>query len=271
MRTDHAVEWWDEHWIHDASSASCRERLMFSSRLPWDLRPNRLSLALQACRRPARPSSTSRIQPTRAGFSYRASNLERSRVRSLFYEPSRRLRRGASGVAGYYRARGHQVEPERIIVTARPANPTPSCSMLADPAMRCWFPVLLPALRVLAALESVRPCIPARVHGAWLWIRCTRAQLNPRTRASSWSIEQPHGLVSQARRAGAPDRARRSARLDECLPTTSCALIRIVPTLVDVQERSPSAERPVEGAGLPQMKLGDVAPGAPRKLSNASS
>jgi len=166
---------------------------MFSSRLPWDLRPNGSHLRSKPVAAPARPSSTS-PNPPHAGrlLLPRASRFwKRLRGALVFYEPSRGLRRGASGRGRATIARA---------ATSRAGTNHRHCQhqriyaflfkLLADPAMRCWSPSSYPLFEFLAALESVRPVpYPLVYHGAWsVDFDALERSLNSARGPSSWSI-----------------------------------------------------------------------------------
>ncbi|MGH9662366.1 MAG: pyridoxal phosphate-dependent aminotransferase, partial [Bryobacteraceae bacterium] len=95
---------------------------MFSSRLPDNLRPNRLSELLEAKRRSgASILDLTESNPTRAGFAYPSKEILQAFAdpRALRYEPSPAgLTTAREAVACYYAERGQAVEPERILLTA---------------------------------------------------------------------------------------------------------------------------------------------------------
>ena len=97
-------------------------RSTFSSRLHWDLRPNRLARALEAKRRAgARVLDLTESNPTRAGFSYPSGEILNALadVHALVYEPTPAgLRAAREAAAAYYAARGAAVEPARIFLTS---------------------------------------------------------------------------------------------------------------------------------------------------------
>jgi len=156
---------------------------MFSSRLPWDLRRTASHSRSKPVAAPARPSSTS-PNPTHAGrllLPGRADSGSALRVRSLFYEPQPAGSAEArAAVAGYYRARGHQVEPERIIVTASTSESYAFLfKLLADPGDEVLVPrPSYPLFEFLAALESFAPCHTRSCttgHGLWISMHSSAA------------------------------------------------------------------------------------------------
>ena len=94
---------------------------MFSTRVPADLAPNRLTLALAATRAQGRPIiDLTESNPTRAGFEYPRDFLRRlADPCALTYAPAPFGSPDArAAVARDYGRRGIRVEPERIALTA---------------------------------------------------------------------------------------------------------------------------------------------------------
>src|ERR1041384_237308 len=95
---------------------------MFSSRLRWDLRPNRLSQALQEKRRHgAAILDLTESNPTHAGLGYPAAENLRALAdpRAPRYDPPPAgLAEARAAVAEWYAARGQIVAPENILLTA---------------------------------------------------------------------------------------------------------------------------------------------------------
>ena len=95
---------------------------MFSSRLDWDLRPNRISAALEARRRSGEEIlDLTESNPTHAALPYPADEIlsALADVRSLSYDPAPAgLAEARAAVADYYAARGNAIEPARILLTA---------------------------------------------------------------------------------------------------------------------------------------------------------
>src|ERR1041384_3441963 len=94
---------------------------MFSGRIHWDLKPNRLTQAIQARRAAgARILDLTESNPTRAGLVYPAEIVRAFEdPRMLVYEPSPAGSLEArEAVARYYAARGHTVDAARILLTA---------------------------------------------------------------------------------------------------------------------------------------------------------
>ncbi|OFV95320.1 MAG: hypothetical protein A3H28_11605 [Acidobacteria bacterium RIFCSPLOWO2_02_FULL_61_28] len=164
---------------------------MFSSRLPGNLRPNRLSERLAAKRRSgAAILDLTESNPTQAGFAYPTQAILQALAdaRSLRYEPSPAgLPEAREAVADYYAARGQTVEPERILLTSSTSEAYSYLfKLLADPGDEVLVPrPSYPLFAFLAALESLRIVpYPLVYHGAWAldWDALARA-VTPRTRA----------------------------------------------------------------------------------------
>ncbi len=94
---------------------------MFSDRVPADLAPNRLALAVERFRASGQSYiDFTESNPTRAGFSYRDDLLAPLGDRpGLVYAPSPFGTIGArAAVAADYARRGLSVDPDRIVLTA---------------------------------------------------------------------------------------------------------------------------------------------------------
>jgi hypothetical protein len=164
---------------------------MFSSRLDWDLHPNRLSALVEAKRRAGVAIlDLTESNPTRAGFSYPAAEILASLAdaRSMVYEPAPAgAWQAREAVATYYAARGQVIEPERILLTASTSEAYAHLfKLLADPGDEVLAPrPSYPLFEFLAALESVRVVeYPLVYHGGW-WLdtEALARALTARTRA----------------------------------------------------------------------------------------
>src|SRR5579872_4387157 len=95
---------------------------MFSSRLPWDLHPNRLSQALQDKRRRGVPIlDLTESNPTRAALDYPAAGILAALAHpaALRYDPlPAGLPSAREAVSAWYRARGCHIPAARILLTA---------------------------------------------------------------------------------------------------------------------------------------------------------
>src|SRR6266542_2028094 len=135
---------------------------MFSSRLRWDLPPNRLSQALQQNRRSgAAILDLTESNPTRANFNYPAEEILRAIAdpRSLRYDPDPAgLAEARAAIAAWYGARGQPVAPERILLTASTSEAYSWLfKLLASPGDNVLVPrPSYPLFDYLAALETVQ-------------------------------------------------------------------------------------------------------------------
>ncbi len=163
---------------------------MFSTRLDWNLRPNRLAALLEEKRRAgAAIIDLSESNPTRAGFSYSKDILKAfADARSLLYEPSPAgLLEARQAVSGYYAARGQSVEPERVLLTASTSEAYSYLfKLLASPGDEVLVPQpSYPLFGYLAELDSL--CVKQyslAYHGRWaLDFDSLESAVTPRTRA----------------------------------------------------------------------------------------
>jgi aspartate/methionine/tyrosine aminotransferase len=143
---------------------------MFSSRLHWDLRPNRLAAALAVRTAPVLDLTES--NPTRAGLDYDPAILRAfTDPRSLVYEPAPEgLAEARRAVASAYASRGQAVSPDRILLTASTSESYSWLfKLLCDPGDEVLVPrPSYPLFDYLAALESVRVVqYPLSYHGRW--------------------------------------------------------------------------------------------------------
>jgi aspartate/methionine/tyrosine aminotransferase len=135
---------------------------MFSKRLDWHLRPNRLSQLLAEKRRRGDPLlDLTESNPTRAGFDYASAEIlaALSDHQSLRYDPTPAgLAEARAAVSAYYAARSEHVGPERILLTASSSEAYAYLfKLLADPGDEVLVPrPSYPLFDYLAALESVR-------------------------------------------------------------------------------------------------------------------
>jgi alanine-synthesizing transaminase len=254
---------------------------MFSSRLDWDLRPNRISALLEARRRSgALIADLTESNPTRAGLSYpREEILEAlGDPRSLVYEPSPAgAWEARATVAAYYAARGASVAPGDVLLTASTSEAYAHLfKLLADPGDQVLVPrPSYPLFAFLARLESVCAVeYPLAYDGVWrIDFAALEAALTLRTRAivvvnpnnptgSFLKRDELARLVQLAARRGlaivsdevfsdyafAPDPAR----------------VTTLATVTDALAFSLSGLSKI--AGLPQMKLGWIAAAGPEEL-----
>jgi aspartate/methionine/tyrosine aminotransferase len=94
---------------------------MFASRTNWNLKPNRLSKALERHKATGRRVlDLSASNPTECGFQYDTAAMMQAlgTPASLTYQPDPRgLKPARLAVSGYYAARGEHVSPEDLILT----------------------------------------------------------------------------------------------------------------------------------------------------------
>jgi aspartate/methionine/tyrosine aminotransferase len=136
-------------------------RSPFSSRLHWDLRPNRLAQALEAKHRAGvKIFELTESNPTRAGLAYPSDEIlgAFADARSLVYEPKPAgLQAAREAVAGYYAARGQAVKRSRILLTSSTSESYGWLfKLLADPGDEVLVPrPSYPLFEFLAQMESV--------------------------------------------------------------------------------------------------------------------
>jgi aspartate/methionine/tyrosine aminotransferase len=252
---------------------------LFSSRLSWDLRPNRLSELLEAKRRSGGGIlDLTESNPTRAGFDYPAEEIAQALAdpSSLLYEPSPAgLPRAREAVAAYYAKHGKSVEPDHILLTASTSEAYSYLfKLLAGPGDEVLVPrPSYPLFEFLAHLELVRIVhYPLAYHGQWeMDLDALASAVTERTRAVV--------LVNPNNPTGSFLKRDELERLAEVCARSDLAIIsdevfsdygfgpdaRRVETLVDL-ERVPAfcLGGLSKAAGLPQMKLGWIALAGPR-------
>jgi alanine-synthesizing transaminase len=135
--------------------------IVFSKRFHWDFRTNRLSeLLAQKRREGACVLDLTESNPTHAALHYPPDVIaafEDSRI--LEYEPlPKGCLRAREAVAEYYSTRGHDVSPERIVLTASTSEASSYLfKLLTDPGGRILVPrPSYPLFDYLAAMESVQ-------------------------------------------------------------------------------------------------------------------
>ncbi len=164
---------------------------MFSSRLNWSQRPNRLSTLLDEKRRSGKTVlDLTESNPTRAGLAYPEAEIlaALADASALRYHPSPRgLDTAREAVAAYYRDRGTQVPAENILLTASTSEAYAYLfKLLANPGDEILAPrPSYPLFEFLADLESVRiRQYPLRYDGVWhIDFDALEQAITPRTRA----------------------------------------------------------------------------------------
>src|SRR5262249_36057909 len=132
-----------------------------SSRLHWDLRPNRLSLALMdERRRRTCILDLTQSNPTHAGLEYPTQEIIQALAdpRSLRYDPAPAgLTETRAAISAWYATGGQRVAPEHILLTASTSEAYAYVfKLLADPGDEVLVPrPSYPLFDYLAALESV--------------------------------------------------------------------------------------------------------------------
>ena len=163
---------------------------MFSSRFRWGARPNRLTQLLAEKRAAgARVLDLTESNPTHAGLDYPpeiAGSFADPRM--LRYDPAPRGSLEArEAVSRYYSARGHSVDPGRILLTASTSEAYAYLfKLLTDPGDEVLVPrPSYPLFEYLATMESVQVRqYRLAYHGGWSFdLDALRAELSPRTRA----------------------------------------------------------------------------------------
>ena len=253
---------------------------MFSSRLNWDLRPNRISALLEARRRAgARILDLTESNPTHAGLAYPSAEILAALgdARSLRYEPSPAgVAEARAAVAAYYAARGADVAADRVVLTASTSEAYGFVfKLLADTGDEVLVPrPSYPLFEFLARLESVRAVdYPLVYDGGWrIDFPALEAALTPRTRAIV--VVNPNNPTGSFLKTGELDRlvslaaARAFAIVsDEVFSDYAFAPdAERVTTLVGVTGAlSFSLSGLSKIAGLPQMKLGWIVAAGPEE------
>ncbi|HEY1220200.1 MAG: pyridoxal phosphate-dependent aminotransferase [Bryobacteraceae bacterium] len=253
---------------------------MYSSRFHWDLQRNRLTELLAAKRgQGARILDLTQSNPTRAGIEYR-EELRRvfDDARVLRYDP---LPAGSlearEAVAGYYRQRGHAVEPGRILLTASTSEGYSYLfKLLADPGDQVLVPrPSYPLFEYLARMESIEVRqYPLEYDSRWtIDTDALACAITPRTRAVVLvNPNNPTGnyvkrgeLVALVRMA-----AERGIALisDEVFSDYAfSAGDERVTSLADVEDCAAFSMSGLSKiAGLPQMKLGWIVVAGPARM-----
>jgi aspartate/methionine/tyrosine aminotransferase len=163
---------------------------VFSSRIPANLAPNRLTEALRACRREGRTFiDLTESNPTRAGFEYPPDLLAPlGEARGLRYAPSPLgAMEARRAVAADYERQGVTVPPDRIALTASTSD---GYSLLFKLLANAGDEVLVPRpsyplFDYLTRLDLVETRdYDLDVHGAWsIDFASLERAITPRTRA----------------------------------------------------------------------------------------
>lgn len=132
----------------------------FSSRFHWNSKPNRLSEMLaRKYEQDAPIIDLTQSNPTQAGFRYPLDVVRAFEDSSMLrYEPTPRGTLAArEAVSAYYSVRGHDVSPERILLTASTSEAYSYLfKLLANPGEKVLVPrPSYPLFEYLAAMDSV--------------------------------------------------------------------------------------------------------------------
>jgi alanine-synthesizing transaminase len=253
---------------------------VFSSRVPDDFRPNRLTQAVDTLRRQGAPVlDLTASNPTQAGFRYPPEVVRAFDNQAVLqYEPTPAgLVEARNAVVRYYGSRGVTVEPERILLTASTSEAYGYLfKLLANPGDHVLVPrPSYPLFECLAAMESVAlRSYPLSYDGGWAMdLDALAAMVNERTRAVilvnpnnptgsflkrgelqrlvPWCAERGIPLISDEvfsdyGFAEDPQRVSTLAAVEGCLTFSMSGLSKI--------------------AGLPQMKLGWIIAAGPPGL-----
>jgi alanine-synthesizing transaminase len=163
---------------------------LFSNRLNWNLRPNRISTLVAEKRQAGSPIlDLTESNPTRVGLVYPQVEILAALAdpSALTYRPSPRgLDSAREAVAGYYRDRGTQVDYEQVLLTASTSEAYAYLfKLLANPGDEILAPrPSYPLFEFLAGLESVKiRQYPLRYDGVWhIDFDALEKAITPRTR-----------------------------------------------------------------------------------------
>jgi alanine-synthesizing transaminase len=258
---------------------------MFSTRLDWQLRPNRLTGILHEMRRRSDPIlDLTESNPTHAGFSYPDAEILAALgdLRSLTYDP---LPAGSMeaqrAISDYYAARGHHVAPERILLTASTSEAYGYLfKLLADPGDEILVPrPSYPLFDFLAALECLHVVHYPLLydHGWSLDVAALAQAVSDRTRAVVLvNPNNPTGSFLKAQELAALVALCRKRKLalvsDEVFADFAFAPdLQRVTTLAAVNDVLTFCLSGLSKvAALPQVKLGWIVAGGPPELRDVS-
>jgi len=256
---------------------------MFSTRVPADLAPNRLTVAELALRaRGVQLIDLTETNPTRVGLEYPVDCLPAlATAASLSYDPQPfGLMAAREAIADELAASAVRPDPRRLILTASTSEAyTFLFKLLCEPGDQVLVPVpSYPLFEHLTRLElvDVRP-YPLEYHGTWSvdFDRLDR-EITPRTRAILVvSPNNPTGSVlTQRDLAGLAERcATRELALigDEVFADYLLEARDDRARVLDQDEALTfSLGGLSKSAGLPQMKLGWMIAGGPPALVDAA-
>jgi alanine-synthesizing transaminase len=263
--------------------AGTRFPMMFSTRVPSNLEPNRLTTAELSIReRGTRLIDLTETNPTNVGFAYPDSVLAAlSAPAGMRYVPhpfglaSARETVAADVVAG-----GGSAEPSRVILTASTSEAYSFLfKLLCDPGDQVLVPVpSYPLFEHLTRLElvEVRP-YPLEYHGTWsIDAHAVEAAMTPRTRAVLVvSPNNPTGSVLTRSDLSALAQLCASRQLALIGDEVFCDyLLDARPDRARVLDQDEALTFSLGGlsksAGMPHLKLGWMVMGGPPALVEAA-
>jgi alanine-synthesizing transaminase len=254
---------------------------VFSSRLNWSQRPNRLS-TLVAEKRQAGSEvlDLTESNPTRVGLAYPQAEILAAiaDARALCYDPSPRgLDTAREAVAGYYRDRGTPVQSERVLLTASTSEAyTYIFKLLANPGDEMLAPrPSYPLFEFLAGLESAHiRQYPLRYDGVWhIDFDALTQAITPRTRGVVVvNPNNPTGSFLKRAELDVLDSLAAERGLAVLSDEVFCdygfgeASERVSTLAGDRRALTFSMSGLSKIAGLPQMKLGWIVASGPRSV-----
>jgi aspartate/methionine/tyrosine aminotransferase len=258
---------------------------MFSSRVPGDLQPNRLTLAVRTARARGRPLlDLTLTNPTVAGIAYPPGLLQPlASEAALGYNPAPfGLEEAREAVALEYRRSGIVVATERIVLTASTSEAYSLLfKLLCTPGDAVLVPVpSYPLFDHLTRLDGVR-CIPYRLeyHGRWgleldqvdaAWLETVRAVLVVSPNNPTGSVMTAPEMQALATRCAARGAALIVDEVFADYPLAETPVREARPAFA-----GPGALREClsfrlgglsKSAGLPQVKLGWIVVDGPEPL-----
>jgi alanine-synthesizing transaminase len=250
---------------------------MFSSRTDWLLTPNRLTRQLEERRREGLPVlDLTESNPTRCGFAPDREILKSLQdPRSLIYEPDPHgLLRARRAVCEYYAARGVDVRPEQVFLTASTSEAyTYVFRLLADAGDKVLVPQpSYPLFDFLAGINDIEVVsYPLRYDHEWrIDLDAVRDRWKPRSRALI--VVHPNNPTGSFVKPGELD------FLSDCCRQNQAALIadevfadyalevgenRVVSHSADSQVLTFTLSGLSKISALPQMKLGWIVVSGP--------
>jgi alanine-synthesizing transaminase len=258
-------------------------RMMFSTRVPTDLAPNRLTTAELSIRaRGIRLIDLTETNPTRVGLAYPDDVLAAlAAPAGMSYDPHPfGLANARQTIAGEIGTGGRAVDPARVILTASTSEAYSFLfKLLCNPGDQVLVPVpSYPLFEHLTRLElvEVRP-YPLEYHGAWsIDSPVVEAAITPRTRAVLVvSPNNPTGSVLTRGDLSSLAHVCASRHLALIGDEVFCDyLLEARPDRARVLDQDEALTFSLGGlsksAGLPQLKLGWMVAGGPPSLVEAA-